>query len=103
MTLYNSPQELIADLQEKENVIRVKIKCLSCTSCSYIPYVDPIVNGSKLIIGKSTFPINMVESIKFQYYFYENFKTTEYWKVDRQYFLKYLNEEAIQELKDYRA
>lgn len=103
MTLYNNPEELIKDLQEKENVIRVKVKCLSCTSASFMPYEKPRHIGSKLIIGDSTFPAALIESVKVQYYFHEDFKTTEYWKVDRNYFRKYLTQEALSELDKYQA
>ena len=98
LNLVNTPQEAISF--NDTDAYNIKIKCLACSESGFIEYERPYEDNGKLIIGKHSFPLNLIEMVtvrcKNQFSRWE----TQY-KVDSRYFRQFLSEAALQELEEF--
>lgn len=105
-----NPEQMIQEICElKEVPYNIKVKCVACTECSFIPYSKPVISGSKLIIGDFRYPIKLLEKMTVRVW--ECFckddieyreKTERIYKVSSRYFCEMMTEEAREELLKYQ-
>lgn len=100
MELVNTPQEALSLIGD--DVYNIKIKCVACSESKFIPYVPPIIQDGKLMIGEHSFPLRLIETITFRWK-NKNARGERKYKVDSRYFMQFFNEEAVQELKRFES
>lgn len=98
LNLVNTPQEAISF--NDTDAYNIKIKCLACSESAFIPFTELYEDNGKLVIGKHSFPINLIEMVTVRYK-NEFRRWEEKYKVDSRYFRQFLGDAALQELEKF--
>lgn len=80
--------------------VKFRRKFLNQGKIKFIPYVQPVIQDVKLIIGKHSFPINFIEMITIRWKD-EYGKHEAKYKIDSIYFRQFFNDTAIRELERF--
>ena len=98
LNLVNTPQE--ATSFDDTNAYNIKVKGLACSESAFIPYTELYEDNGKLVIGKHSFPINLIEMVTVRYKD-EFSRWEEKYKVDSRYFRLFLSDAALKELDEF--
>ena len=79
---------------------KISQKIFKRRKIKFIPYVQPVIQDVRLIIGKHSFPINFIEMITIRWKD-EYGKHGAKYKIDSIYFRQFFNDTAIQELERF--
>lgn len=96
----DNPKYIMATIQNYNPYI-IKIKCICCSETSFMNYETPIETEDKLKIGKSSFPIKLIERITIRYRDELLGASEIQFKVSSQYFLQFLNDDAKESLLEF--
>ena len=65
--ILDTPEEIVEKIMRRGGIYVIKVKCLACSEGSFIPYVPPVIDGGKLIIGRYSYPVELVEMVTIRY------------------------------------